>query len=46
MRVKGIGLFRQFQSFEFILDLHLIELILKCILKVSSGLQSTKLNLL
>ncbi|KAL4118930.1 hypothetical protein QTP88_011808 [Uroleucon formosanum] len=46
MKTKGIGLFHQLQSFEFLLGLHLMEPILKMILKVSSGLQSQKLDLL
>ncbi|KAL4141580.1 hypothetical protein QTP88_004197 [Uroleucon formosanum] len=35
MKAKGIGLLHQLQSFEFLLGLHLIEPILKMILKVS-----------
>ncbi|XP_050056135.1 zinc finger MYM-type protein 1-like [Aphis gossypii] len=46
MKAKGIGLLHQLQSFEFVLGLHLMEPILKIILKVSSGLQSPKLDLL
>lgn len=46
MKAKGICLLHQLQSFEFLLGLHLMEPILKIILKVSSGLQSPKLDLL
>lgn len=46
MRVKGVGLLHQLQSFEFVFGLYLMDPILKLILKVSSSLQSPKLDLL
>jgi len=45
MKAKGISLLHQLQ-FTFLLNLHLMEPILKTILKVSLGLHSPKLDLL
>lgn len=46
MRAKGVNLLHQLQSFEFVFGLYLMDPILKLILKVSSSLQSPKLDLL
>jgi len=46
MRAKGIGILLQLQQFEFIFGMELMSLILNIILKVSSMLQSPKIDLM
>ncbi|KAL4104332.1 hypothetical protein QTP88_019633 [Uroleucon formosanum] len=46
MRAKGIGISQQLQTFEFIFGMELMSPILNIILKVSSILQSPKIDLL
>jgi len=46
MRAKGIGILQQLQTFEFIFGMELMSPILNIILKVSSMLQSPKIDLL
>jgi len=45
MRDKGIGLFYQLKTFDFIFGMHMMNPILMLILKVSTLLQEPKLNL-
>ncbi|XP_060868019.1 zinc finger MYM-type protein 1-like [Metopolophium dirhodum] len=46
MRAKGIGILQQLQTFEFIFGMELMSPVLNIILKVSSMLQSPKIDLL